>query len=430
MADTGGCTVISKIEKISQLLGEVTPKRRDTSDNGNAVASPVAASPPTPEAFYERLASFGPGLWRVREVTPLECARYGWKLIQADVVQCVTCRQVVCCALPLPTHRYAYSQFLERLKSQVVEGHHDACWWRHNPSSPRLALPSLPATYEDLHNLVNTAHILEGLESALPRLDIPALMTQLDVDDATLGKLHSRQGVSAVQITAALLTLSGWTKGAGEYLRCKGCCRSVGLWSFVTQADGDKPADPALRPPETPSPASGRHRNRETESSGEESGVFASPEKHAEPEDTQAQWRMRLRERRVSEQSSGEESHPRRRRGSDRMRKGSTSSQTDAKEEPAIPLVETPPPAPKVKPIPKQPFHPLEEHRPWCPWLIEEEDMGGKGYARVLSSVKQVIRQAEGTTEHRDSVDGNVHGVRFVRTLLGNLGTDEYQPME
>lgn len=56
--------------------------------------------PHSSEAFYSRLVSFGPGHWGVREVTPLECSRYGWKLIQPDVMQCVTCKQVVCATLP------------------------------------------------------------------------------------------------------------------------------------------------------------------------------------------------------------------------------------------------------------------------------------------------------------------------------------------
>lgn len=130
-------------------------------------------------------------------------------------------------------------------------------------------------------------------------------------------------------------------------LRCKGCCRAVGLWSFVTQADESK----ATAPPAKSLVSPGKHKTKESEGSGEESGVFASPEKHIEPEDTQAQWRLRLRERRVSDQNTSEEPHPRRRRGSERSRKGSSSSQSsDAREEPASPIiVDTPPPIPKPK---------------------------------------------------------------------------------
>ncbi|MPC46210.1 hypothetical protein E2C01_039922 [Portunus trituberculatus] len=149
----------------------------------------------------------------------------------------------------------------------------------------------------------------------------------MGVDDKLLEKLQSTENMSAVKITAALLTLSGWSRGPGGFLRCKGCCRSVGLWSFVTQAEA-KQGGHTLRSSEISGFVSSKHFTNDSENS-EENGVFVSPE----PEDTKSQWRMRLRERRVSEQSSSEELHPRRRKGSERLRKGSTSSQMDAKEE-------------------------------------------------------------------------------------------------
>lgn len=412
----------SKIDKISLLLGEVIPKRAEVNENGNSRDSctfpPAVAN--TSEAFYERLASFGPGRWGVREVSPLEFARYGWKIIQPDVVQCGTCRQVVCATLPLPTDRHAYSMFLEKLKRQVVDGHHEACWWRHNPCPHRLAHPPQPATPEDLKNLSSSAHILESLDSALPHLDAPALMAQLGVDDKFLGKLQCTEEMSAVKIAATLLTLSGWSRGPGAFLRCKGCCRSVGLWSFVTHAEA-KLEGAASRSSDTPGVASKKNRTSDSENS-EERPVFVSPE----PEDTQSQWRMRLRERRVSEQSASEEPHPRRRKGSDRSRKGSTSSQNDAKEEP--PVIDTPPS--KKQKIQKQYFHPLEEHRPWCPWIMKDKEMEVTGYKKLISGVEAVVKQTENINRFAEQVDGNVQGIRLIRTVLDDLGTEELQQME
>lgn len=74
---------------------------------------------------------------------------------------------------------YLDSQFLEKLKRQVVDGHHEACWWRHNPFPLHLTQPPQSAVMEDLQNLSNSAHTLGSLESALPHLDIPAHMAQL-----------------------------------------------------------------------------------------------------------------------------------------------------------------------------------------------------------------------------------------------------------
>ncbi|KAK8386677.1 hypothetical protein O3P69_017854 [Scylla paramamosain] len=374
----------------------------------------------TSEAFYERLASFGPGCWGVREVTPLEFALYGWKIIQPDVVQCGTCKQVVCATLPFPTDRHAYSMFLEKLKKQVIDGHHEVCWWRHNPCPLHLAHPPQLATLEDLKNLSNLAHILESLDSALPHIDIPTFMAQLGVDDKLLGKLQSTEDMSVVKITAILLTLSGWSRGPGAFLRCKGCCRSVGLWSFVTQAEA-KLEGPTLRSFEIPGLVSRKHGTSDSENS-EEGGVFVSPE----PEDTQSQWRMRLRERRVSEQSSSEELHPRRRKGSERSRKGSTSSQMDAKEEPFV--IDTP--LIKKQKIQKQYFHPLEEHRPWCPWITKDKEVEVMGYQRLISCVEAIVKQTENMKHFAEQVDGNVQGIRLIRTVLDDVGSEELQQVE
>ncbi|KAK8372618.1 hypothetical protein O3P69_016223 [Scylla paramamosain] len=73
-------------------------------------------------------------------------------------------------------------------------------------------------------------------------------------------------------------------------IRCKGCCRSVGRWSFLTQAEA-KLEGPTLRSFEIPGVVSRKHGTSDSENS-EEGGVFVSPE----PEDAQSQWRMRLRE--------------------------------------------------------------------------------------------------------------------------------------
>lgn len=81
--------------------------------------------------------------------------------------------------LKLLPYFYPDSQFLEKLKRQVVHGHHEACWWRHNPYSLHLTHPPQPTAVEDLQNLSNSAHTLGSLESALPHLDVPAYMEQL-----------------------------------------------------------------------------------------------------------------------------------------------------------------------------------------------------------------------------------------------------------
>lgn len=86
----------------------------------------------------------------------------------------------------------------------------------------------------------------------------------------------------------------------------------------------------------------------------EESSVFGNQEKPTEAEDTQSSWRMRLRERPVSESSTPEEQHSRKRRGSERSRKSSTTSLTDAKEESHSPLVISTSPSTEIQKVREQ----------------------------------------------------------------------------
>lgn len=109
----------------------------------------------------------------------------------------------------------------------------------------------------------------------------------------------------------------------------------------MTRADVAKPAGPT----------SPRKRKSKLSEGTEESGAFGNQEKQAEPEDTQSSWRMRLRERPVSESSTPEEQHSRKRRGSERSRKSSTTSLTDVKEESHSPLVISTSPSTEIQKV-------------------------------------------------------------------------------
>ena len=63
--------------------------------------------PRSQEEFFKRVGTFEPGLWTVDPISPLVCASWGWKLIEKDVLQCVSCHEVICASLPSKKHRVA-----------------------------------------------------------------------------------------------------------------------------------------------------------------------------------------------------------------------------------------------------------------------------------------------------------------------------------
>ncbi|XP_063611657.1 cyclic nucleotide-gated cation channel beta-1-like [Penaeus indicus] len=259
--------VWAKVNKISTIFSSLTdtvtrpPGLINIEKLNKQNAQAVKTQPQNPEEFYNRVSSFRPGLWTVQELTPLECARWGWRIQEKDILQCVTCREVVCAILPDVRDFKAYEKYLGLLKSRIVEAHKDACGWKHNPSPEEFVQPPYIGSIEDMRNLTNSARTLAALNSALPYLDVGALSDSLGADrDLIVGLFQNDSTDYEVQASSVLLVLSGWIRGEGAYLRCKVCRRSVGLWSFITRAD-ELDRTRAISP--VPTPSGKRKRNEE-----------------------------------------------------------------------------------------------------------------------------------------------------------------------
>nr|XP_027235348.1 ABC transporter F family member 4-like [Penaeus vannamei] len=271
-----GDAVLAKVNKISTIFSSLTdtvtrsPGLIDIEKLNKQNAQAVKTQPQNPEEFYNRVSSFRPGLWTVQELTPLECARWGWRIQEKDILQCVTCREVVCAILPDVRDFKAYEKYLSLLKSRILEAHKDACGWKHNPSPEEFVQPPYIGSIEDMRNLTNSARTLAALNSALPYLDVEALSKSLGADkDLIVGLFQNDSTDYEVQASSVLLVLSGWIRGEGAYLRCKVCRRSVGLWSFITRAD-ELESTRAISPAPTPSGKRKRHEEQVEETAEDE----------------------------------------------------------------------------------------------------------------------------------------------------------------
>jgi len=189
-------------------------------------------------AYNERVSSFGPCMWTVNELSPLELARYGWKAAEKNVLQCVTCQAIISGELPDKSDPEAYGTFFDVLKNRVIIGHKQACRWQQNHSPNDFSLPPSIENTEDLRNMTNHAHTMSSLNSALPHFDHRKLEEEIDVDVEVMEALFStNEPLDDVKATAALLVLTGWVRGEGAYLKCTICQRSVGMWGYTTRAD-------------------------------------------------------------------------------------------------------------------------------------------------------------------------------------------------
>ena len=54
------------------------------------------------EDFFQRLNTFTAFTWFAKpsELSPLQCARYGWENIEADTLKCMSCKEILFAGLP------------------------------------------------------------------------------------------------------------------------------------------------------------------------------------------------------------------------------------------------------------------------------------------------------------------------------------------
>ncbi|XP_045607802.2 zinc finger C3HC-type protein 1-like [Procambarus clarkii] len=429
--------------RILALLASVadtasSPSRNDDRTNPNCnITSSSKTQPQNYEAFCSRVESFQPGLWNVLEVSPLECARWGWHIIEKDILQCVTCREVVCAALPNPVDQDARKTFLNLLRSRLLKSHKEACGWIHDPSPEELTQPPCVTTVEELHNLTNSAVSLAAFNSALPHIDQSTLMKTLKLDDDFIkGVFTCSTADEEVKISSVVLVLSGWSHGEGAYLRCRVCRRSVGLWSFFTRADEVKNVENAVSEVTEPGQKTLKLPSKENEVGEEKSGIDT---KATDDDRPSSKWFKRLRGKRVIEQGNEEtlnkqniSEHNTRKKKKPRTKKydsNGVNEAHDTKDE--FPPLITGSPSPHIKESEKKRyFHPLEEHRHWCPWVLkiqgEESGQNEKyGYELVIEQTRAVINLSNRKDlSSSDKYAKNVDGLRSIRKMLNSLSSE------
>jgi len=369
-------------------------------------------------SYNERVSSYGPCMWTINEISPLELARLGWKAAEKNVLQCITCHAIISGELPDKSDPEAYDMFLDVLKNRLIIGHKDACRWGQNHSPVDFSLPPLIENSEDLRNMTNHAHTMASLNSALPHFDHIKLEQEIGVDSEILeGLFSTNEPIDEVKTSAALLILTGWVRSEGAYLKCTICQRSVGLWGFTTRADNFRHANKNTETDEAmdgdqgkscnekedvdasgPSGANRSKRKRNNsqdnqtsqDSQNEEDDLLRNDSSDSEQSDVDGEMEKSLLEGKIDEYNKLMDKHSadkaKKQNSEDRKKERKKSLRSsDLKREQDMnnknkkrkrgeesPLLIGQSPGSPVKKIEKKyPFHPLEEHRPWCSWITE-----------------------------------------------------------
>ncbi|XP_067915527.1 nuclear-interacting partner of ALK isoform X2 [Heterodontus francisci] len=265
-------------QKVRQLLSDSIAKTDQTGsipespDGCDLSGSPVPCDSANKEAFFSRVETFTSFKWAGMsfELSPLQCAKYGWTNIECDMLKCCSCQAFLCTTLHPTLDANKYKERVTGLHEGLKTAHEKFCFWPDSPCSDWFwALPlNEPAAL--LHGVTERFKSLCSLEFHLPAIKQDDLkdmtiteetissMLQLVEDELKCGTVTDSPGqksstdLLSVHLSACILALSGWAAGPSSELlhlpviTCSCCLRKVGLWSFQ-QIDGVCPAsDPDI----------------------------------------------------------------------------------------------------------------------------------------------------------------------------------------
>ncbi|XP_076369250.1 uncharacterized protein LOC143256227 [Tachypleus tridentatus] len=173
--------------------------------------------------------SFPVWILKPLNMSPALCAQYGWKCVDVDMVQCVTCAAAVCCHLPKPWRSALYEDCVMKLiKLLQKEGHKKSCPWPLIPSSDSFVY------MKKLHKKEAFREFDDRLRSLIIMNSLPPLsediLDKLEITNDTVLRICQMAQISEEPKAqmAALFAMTGWSKREIEgvdYLRCEHCLR-------------------------------------------------------------------------------------------------------------------------------------------------------------------------------------------------------------
>ncbi|XP_071817279.1 zinc finger C3HC-type protein 1-like [Apostichopus japonicus] len=260
----------SKPRRIKALLSSFL--RRDQEPEINSTSDPASHSesdaPSTPqeskvsvtitplnrESFLQRVDSFSTSTWfaKPHSLSPLHCARYGWKNVDVDSLSCVSCKQVLYVSLPHPWQKEEYSLSCDKVKEKLISTHGNICPWPESPSPESFVKISMVHHKQQVALYHQRVSDLTNITKHLPRFDFSVLADQNEEDafilkslrEYTMEKVESGENVDEDEWNMIiLLALFGWQKSGDPSLpvvSCECCRKQAGLWNYTQRkADTD-----------------------------------------------------------------------------------------------------------------------------------------------------------------------------------------------
>ncbi|XP_043943282.1 nuclear-interacting partner of ALK-like [Protopterus annectens] len=226
--------IISKLEVTLQTLQSkhsLTDTAVSSDLTNEVLPSQFTCESASKEAFFARLETFTSLKWAGKplELSPLECAKYGWINIETDMLKCCTCGAFLCATLQPTMDLTKYNERQAELLNALSGAHEKFCFWPDSPSPARFCNLPIEDKSAILTGYLNRFQELWCLDRQLPSLkyddlkDMP--LTEDSVNSLLLlvaehlkqreedERLSVKQGPESLpaHVVAIVLAVCGWS---------------------------------------------------------------------------------------------------------------------------------------------------------------------------------------------------------------------------
>ncbi|XP_061167126.1 uncharacterized protein LOC133175981 [Saccostrea echinata] len=238
-----GKTLPSEVVKVENLLLNLKQRtKRKLEDCDPGVESHYSWDR---DAFFQRVQTFSITTWfgKPEGLSPLQCAKYGWRNTESDMLQCGVCRAVICATLPFNYDPKIYKTCVKNLMDRLKSGHEQACKWRSNPTPDSVLQIPMDNKEEIITEFNKRLQSLLPSRSKLPYINMATIESQ-GVTNATLTALAENlingaigKGIDDLEFIrkASIISLCGWKNRSDDVediLSCDFCRRNIGLWNY------------------------------------------------------------------------------------------------------------------------------------------------------------------------------------------------------
>eukprot|EP00794_Sanderia_malayensis_P006100 gene6100-6804_t len=239
-------------QKVKEMLESFIHNPAETELQDSPPSSEITAvkvkscNPTSRPMFLDRIKTFSSVTWVAKplELSPMQCARYGWINDENDHLQCTTCNATVFAAFPDQWDSETYKEMCSHLQSKLITGHDKLCPWPENCCP--ISFMNLPYQSREQWTsfLMNSFSGLLMLGKEMPLLNEDALedmgLAERGVIQELLEIVHHQTTTDEENLfarTAVALAICGWKTcdraKDNVTILCESCGKECGLWNYV-----------------------------------------------------------------------------------------------------------------------------------------------------------------------------------------------------